>query len=212
MSVKCYLLVALEPPRMRLWLRRYTSSSPCPAMPGTFSYHNARSAPIGDVDAHYKIDEHGHRTINHAAAKPLPEDPRWPARCSCGYAFTDAEDRQLFSQTLYRRADTGEVFTLADAPIGAIYNAWWFTRIPAYTGPDGQSLMCRCPDGHDWMIDGRASNCTLPDDNVHKCWVRHGTPPELTVDKNGVTCSAGAGSIATGKWHGFLRNGYLVGC
>jgi hypothetical protein len=29
----------------------------------------------------------------------------------------------------------------------------------------------------------------------------------LHVDKNGNTCAAGAGSIITGKWHGFLHNG-----
>jgi len=57
------------------------------------------------------------------------------------------------------------------------------------------------------MIDSRASNCTLPDDNVHKCWVRHGEAPNFTVDKNGATCAAGAGSIQTSNWHGFLRNG-----
>jgi hypothetical protein len=34
----------------------------------------------------------------------------------------------------------------------------------------------------------------------------------LTVDKNGDTCAAGAGSILTPAWHGFLRNGELVAC
>jgi hypothetical protein len=79
-------------------------------------------------------------------------------------------------------------------------------------GPDGQCLIVRLPGNHDWMIDNRCNNCTLPDDNVHKCWVRHGRPEDgtLHVDKDGVTCSAGGGSIDTGKWHGFLRNGYLT--
>ena len=51
-------------------------------------------------------------------------------------------------------------------------------------------------------------------DNVHKCWVRHGRPEDgtLHVDKNGKTCAAGAGSILTSKWHGFLHNGHLVPC
>lgn len=64
------------------------------------------------------------------------------------------------------------------------------------------------------MIDGRASNCTMPDDNVHKCWVRHGRPEDgtLHVDKNGNTCAAGAGSIATPNFHGFLHNGDLSAC
>lgn len=51
------------------------------------------------------------------------------------------------------------------------------------------------------------------DAKPHFCWVRHGTPPheKVHVDKSGVTCGAGAGSIATGSWHGFLHNGELVG-
>lgn len=72
------------------------------------------------------------------------------------------------------------------------------------SGPDSRSI---------WYIDNRASNCTLPDDDAHRCWVRHGTVGEkLTVDKVGLTCAAGAGSffMNRGAWHGFLRNGVLV--
>ena len=39
-------------------------------------------------------------------------------------------------------------------------------------------------------------------------WVTDGT---LHVDKNGVTCAAGAGSIALPNLHGFLHNGHLAG-
>jgi hypothetical protein len=53
----------------------------------------------------------------------------------------------------------------------------------------------------------QASNCTLPGDKKHHCWIRHGEVPNLTVDKAGVTCAAGAGSIQAGDYHGFLRNG-----
>lgn len=112
----------------------------------------------------------------------------------------------------WRRTDTGEVFLqLGDAPVGAIWDAYWmrdagFSR----TGPDGKYLVCRLPDGSDWCIDSRASNCTLPDDDAHRCWARHGEAPHLTVDKDGLTCHAGAGSIQVRTWHGFLRNGELV--
>lgn len=71
------------------------------------------------------------------------------------------------------------------------------------------------PDGHMWNVDGRASNCTMKDDKTHRCWVRHGEPPNLHVDKKGHTCSAGAGSILSpleGHWHGFLHNGELIQC
>lgn len=73
--------------------------------------------------------------------------------------------------------------------------------------PCERHLNVVCPDGHWWDIDGRASNCTMKDDKAHRCWVRHGEPPDITVDKNGPTCAAGAGSIKTPGYHGFLRDG-----
>jgi hypothetical protein len=80
-------------------------------------------------------------------------------------------------------------------------------------GEDGIAMMVRCPvKGHDWQVDGRATNCSMRADRKHKCWVRHGDPREarVTVDKNGATCGAGGGSIVTEDWHGFLRDGELV--
>lgn len=81
----------------------------------------------------------------------------------------------------------------------------------------GKHLVVRVPDGdnphgHPWNIDGRANNCTMKDERSHRCWVRHGEPPNVHVDKNGHTCAAGAGSILTDKWHGFLHNGELIQC
>lgn len=72
---------------------------------------------------------------------------------------------------------------------------------------DGRELHVICPNGEHWNIDGRASNCTMPKDKEHRCWVRTGEPPNITVGKGGHTCSAGAGSIHAGNYHGFLRNG-----
>jgi hypothetical protein len=66
------------------------------------------------------------------------------------------------------------------------------------------------PTGEWWDADSRARNCTLPDDKTHRCWIRHGEPPLVTVDKNGYTCTAGSGSIQTARWHGFLRDGKFV--
>ncbi len=73
-----------------------------------------------------------------------------------------------------------------------------------FTGP---ALMVVCPNGRHWNIDSRASNCTMPDDKLHRCWCRHGEPPMITVDKNGLTCAAGGGSIIVGDYHGMLQNG-----
>ena len=87
----------------------------------------------------------------------------------------------------------------------------------AWDNCDGKHLICICPSksnyDHPWDIDGRASNCTMKEDRLHRCWVRHGDPAvpgQLHVDKKGLTCAAGAGSIQTHDWHGFLHNGELV--
>lgn len=71
-------------------------------------------------------------------------------------------------------------------------------------------LMVQMPDGGTWDIDSRASNCTMKEDRNHRCWIKHGEAPNITVDKNGNTCAAGAGSIQMINWHGFLREGKLV--
>lgn len=77
---------------------------------------------------------------------------------------------------------------------------------------DGRHLHVLLPNNFPWDIDSRASNCNLPDDRQHRCWVREGEPPNITVGKAGLTCSAGAGSIASGTYHGFLRNGVFTDC
>jgi hypothetical protein len=160
------------------------------------------SAPLDEVD---DGPEHAIRSV-----EPMPGHPK--ACPKCGRVFTPAEDEfQIFCETLYRRADTGEILGLRDAPPGASWDAVWYHDIPEWCGLDGRAVIVKCPDGHDWHVDGKCSNCTRPDDKVHKCWCRHGDPTkaELTVDKNGDTCQAGAGSIQAPHWHGFLTNGVL---
>lgn len=82
-------------------------------------------------------------------------------------------------------------------------------RSPSFTFFDGPHLCVQTPGGR-WVIDSRASNCGLPFDYEHRCWIRHGDPPAITVDKHGVTCAAGAGSIQCGNYHGFLVDGHLT--
>jgi len=139
----------------------------------------------------------------------------------CGAATGMLQPQTIISGCLWRRVDTGEVKRRArDFGIGAMYFADWFNLGDppagevvrfgydwdnAYEAP----LHVITPGG-EWNIDSRASNCTLKNDRLHRCWIRHGTPPNITVDKVGRTCAAGAGSIQCGKYHGFLRNGYLT--
>lgn len=72
---------------------------------------------------------------------------------------------------------------------------------------EGPELHVILPNGIEWNIDSHANNCDMKDDRFHRCWIRHGEPPNITVDKKGITCHAGAGSIQGGDYHGFLTNG-----
>lgn len=194
----------LEPSgRMRRSLRRYVSSGDVTRRcQGPMGYHDASTV--------LDVIEGEEASRDWRPGDSIPGDhPLWPKGCSCGYEFTAADPLQVYTERFYRRADTGQEITLRDAPPGAM---WWADWNTWDVGPDGRCLMVRCPDGHDWTVDAEASNCTRKGDRSHKCWCRHGEPPLVTVDKNGDTCGAGAGSILTPKWHGFLRGGVLVPC
>lgn len=212
----------LEPTdRIAVGLRRYARSDTATGWDCAGGYHNALVF-TGEVDATYRERDEDNRGRVLAARPDTPhDDPRWPTTCACGYWFSEADAWQDWQELIYQRGDTGEHVTLKDrratdiggpppAPPGASWDAWW---LPAnWCGPDGIALMVRCPNGRDWHVDGRASNCTRPDDKVHQCWVRHGDPraAEVTVDKAGDTCAAGAGSIQAGDYHGFLQAGVLT--
>lgn len=171
--------------------------------PGKFGYHNADFV-LGTVKR--TADERK----SAVADDEIPhDDPRWPKKCDhCDYLFAPEDHWQINHIQWYRDFDN-KLYVLREMPPGAMWDAYWMPD--NWKGPDGRSLHVVLPNGHEWCIDGRASNCTKPDDKVHRCWVRHGEPPNLTVDKNGNTCAAGAGSILSGDFHGFLRNGYLEG-
>jgi len=125
------------------------------------------------------------------------------------------------SGSFWQRLDSGEIKRrISDFGVGAMWFATWYRREPTPAGEvarfgwdwDNQyeaPLFVRTPGG-DWNIDSRANNCTLKNDRLHRCWIRHGVPPNVTVDKAGKTCSAGAGSIQAGTYHGFLKNGQLT--
>lgn len=189
----------------RLFLRRY-ADGPCALNQGQHSYHNAMHH-IGDADTK-------ERSTNQP---PEHDDPRWPTQCGCGYTFKNTDTWQLFTRSLYHYDDSRHLTTLEDAPVGACWDSPWLKRDGISSlwkiGSDGLILTVKTPGG-DWCIDSKANNCTDPEENTHCCWVRHGSPKDgtLHVDKNGHTCSAGAGSISLPTYHGFLHNGHLITC
>lgn len=218
MEIKCFWLEPTD--REKRYLRRYCNSSSALQFDaaGNITYRQC-SGPMSYHDAMVFLDESpehydeakGHYVDSGQTASDFKDHPLWPTHCACGYEFQLNDEWQLFSDHIYRRVDTGEEYTLRDAPEGAMWDAIWFHGVPSWCGEDGRSIICKVPQNHDWQIDGPCNNCTRPNE-PHKCWVRHGEPPNLTVDKNGNTCAAGAGSILTPQWHGFLRNGMLISC
>ena len=202
--IKCFLLEELDPPRMRVWLRRYRSAGTgekCPA-PENWGYHNAQTL-IGEKAARHEERDFGSGTRRVIVCEygdedaPKRDSPAWPSACACGYRFEDGDAWQVFSRELWRRADTGEVGTFEDFGPGAMWNAWWMISRPwdgevgKHVGPDGRCLVVKTPGG-EWTIDGPASN--------GPGWTRTGAAPRITARP----------SILAGKYHGFLTDGELV--
>jgi hypothetical protein len=192
---RCYLLTATD--NIVVTLRRFGYATPCgrrePRYPGadlvTYDVHDIEAEvtrSVGTLEASLDGDRTLH-TYPH-------DDPRWPARCSCGYAFTPEDKYQECHTRLYRRSDTGELVTISNAPVGALYDSGTFKDVDGYQrNGDRMSLMCKTPAG-EWMIDGPASN--------GPGWTRTGTPPNIDV-----TPSIGIGNPQ--RMHGWLRNGWL---
>lgn len=205
---RCFLIE--ETNRTKVFLRRYQRSETnrnCP-YPGNGGYHQAMTLLCEEPVERNE----GNFIINGTKPRPPDDDPRWPVACSCGYVFTGLDVRQRFTQKIFRRADTGEELVLQDAPPGAMWYAWWFDDSWRVQGP--HALVVRLPDKSDWIVNADANNCNWPGGDRaqahHHCWPYRGTPPIIDVSKDyGPTCTAGAGSILTAHWHGFLRNGYL---
>jgi hypothetical protein len=171
-------------------------------MPGR-GYHNA-SVDIGD--APIVLSEGGY--ISCLPTQPYVADPRWPARCSCGYEFT-ADDQWQVNQEEYYRADDGREWPHRSLPAGAMFDAWWMggsrdEARKASPGGDGVWLAVVLPPGgslNAWIVDGPARNNPNP-----VGWSRSGTVkgPNPTV-----TASP---SILSHEYHGWLRSGVLVEC
>jgi hypothetical protein len=187
----------------RAWLRIYWGADDCPSClgGGEPGYHDARVRLVDAAEVGVK--GLGGEARDHAG------DPRWPVRCDhCGAPATPLAVRQVFRGRLY---DTPS----GDLEPGCLYWADWLHRddgicARGWSNCRGPHLMAILPNGRSWDIDSRASNCALPEDTVHRCWVREGVLPIITVGKGGLTCGAGGGSIQVAGYHGFLRDGVFT--
>jgi len=128
-------------------------------------------------------------------------EEEWPTHCECGCEIPKEDiNRQVFRKRLYD-TPSGEIEP------GCLYWVDWLPETTYWSNHKGDHLHAMLPNGHEWNIDSRASNCTMKEDKEHRCWCRHGEVPNIDVNKKGNTCQAGAGSIAVPGYHGFLRNG-----
>jgi hypothetical protein len=174
----CYLIEATG--RGKLSLRRfgYGQSSgaqrrhACPEKePWESGYRPGCDASTGYLEEiAYEPNEDG---CWPALAEPSHRDRRWPSVCeSCGQPFRHHEVWQANGEPIYRvtavvagaALEVGDEVPLRDAPAGAMWIAKW---LPEWSrGFDGRGLIVRLPDGHDWRVDGEATNCTRKGDRA----------------------------------------------
>lgn len=198
--VQCFFLQPTE--RVEVSLRRFSyvdkTSPPTPdkdatACPGKYGYHTA-SVVIA------------HNLHKDAAPKPGDQedrtDPAWPLSCPwCGgrYRFREVDEWQVNVDPLYHRTDGDPgLVTLQRAPVGAMWDAVWYKDRPSLgrgPGPDGRYLVVRTPGG-DWEVDAPSTN--------GPGWQRTGDP-EVYPTK----ITAQPSIHFPGRYHGFLRNGWL---
>jgi hypothetical protein len=189
---------------VRVSLRKYWGAD-CPDCIGTRTrgFHNAERPlrdELGPVPDRMKVD--GESPADYPEAM-------WAAACDrCGQPAPADATRQVFRRRLYDspsgRPEPGDMFFL---PCWSKLDGG---ECPEWDNCAGRHLYVLLPNGQQWDVDSRASNCTRKGDRLHRCWPRSGEPPLVTVAKRGDTCSAGAGSILVSNWHGFLRGGVLV--
>jgi hypothetical protein len=190
-KIKCFLL---EPtPHARVSLRRYKGHGPeGPCLTSSLRYHNATVIVVPTIprslEERYDTGDLEHENYPH-------DDPRWPKACSCGHVFKDNDNWQVNIQRLYTGSDVATPITIEEAPVGAMWDAWWYDT----KGADGRCIVVRTPGG-DWIVDYPCKD--------GRGWTRTGEPPNITARP-----SIGIGGEA-GKWkyHGFLTDGVLKEC
>jgi hypothetical protein len=200
-KIRCFWLEPTD--LVELSLRRYRGSDLDPCATSGFGYHNADAiverASIAQLAARgWPVGEEG-RPVHTADNDVIPHaDPRWPRSCSCGYRFADDDHWQCNPDVLFKRGDTGELVTLAGAPAGAMWNAEWMGD--GCKGPDGIALCVRTPGG-EWLVDGPS----YQDSKIQheRGWTRSGAIPDITANPS---------ILIPGKYHGFLRGGWLEEC
>ncbi len=204
-DVRCFWLEPTD--EVRIFLRRYYAhegDQNCDV--SGYGYHNA-SVRIEDRPVIWADSEFAARIRRFIAAQDPPRrDPRWPAACTCGYMFRDADEWQVSQELIYRRADNGEPVSIHDDVPGMMWDAWWMGD--HWRGADGVSLVVKLPGNHDWPIDGPSfADGKIKND---RGWSRSGTPPLVTARPS--IRVPGRKQGEPDRYHGWLTNGVLAPC
>lgn len=187
------LVIATETGQYERMLRRFVwrlEPTTCTSPEG---YHQA-STILGRVGEAEKQMVHGD-TWPH-------DDARWPAQCSCGYAFTEGDQWQLNDNRIFRLPNGTEFVSWGSfghcAPPGTMIRAHWydeFVRKQFALGELTESWVIALPDGGEWLTTQRASG--------GEYWTVTGTPPNITAHPS-IWHNSPHG------WHGWVKNGALV--
>lgn len=195
-TIQCFLLEPAD--KVQHSLRRFVFSvADRPKCRGAFGYHNAEVF-LAIITPTNPNDLVGGDFWPH-------HDPKWPTKCDgCGYLFQDSDPWMRHAERLWVDPRTGQLVTLRQAPVGAM---WWATW---YADPDfgsqkhqarggGPHLIVKTPAG-DWDIDA-------PSDNGQG-WDRTGVPPVVTARPSIGMRNEGGGW----RYHAFLTDGRLEDC
>lgn len=201
--------------RERVGLRRYSRdlSVTAPKWVCEEGYHQA--FVWTDLETGSVVNERGTRRTGDKV-RFAADDPRWPATCDdCDYEFGGFDDRQVWTELLYQRADTGELRSLhpkhaapgaPTAEAGAMWDASWMPS--HWRGPDGISLMVRCPrNDRDGMLTGSDWPVDMPSTNSGGRWSRTGDPRKANVTADPSISIGVPGK--PGSYHGWLQDGVL---
>lgn len=118
------------------------------------------------------------------------------------HIFLSDDGRKFHLGNIIVTLENGE--ELLPAPIGAMWDGDWFKDCSLDSGlkydrnADGIVLIVRTPGG-DWVIDGPS----FENGKESGFWTRTGKVPNITVTPS---------INIVGKYHGFLKNGYLESC
>lgn len=180
---KCFMV---EPSEFcRRSLRRYWKA------PDESSYAHYHDVSVV-IDEQFKAPGHSGYGLTREGYET---DPRWPAQCACGYAFTENDHWQVNEDQLYAGTPDGKLYTCRELPPGAIWRVTWWENIPQnkYADPAAKVWALMLPGGAEWLIYGPASDGGK--------WTVQGELPDITV----------APSInQPGIYHGNLKGGVIT--